>query len=80
MILRCGELKFQNGRKPILVKMKKSGQNTKVDLPSIGVKTIENLHQANFAGAAFSSGSTIIINQKEVVKLANQYGIFLIGI
>ena len=60
--------------------MKKIGQNIKADLPSLGVQTIHNLHQANFAGIAIEAGSSLIINQKEVIKLANEYGLFLVGI
>jgi DUF1009 family protein len=80
LIERCGKVQFPNGRKPVLVKMKKAGQNTKVDLPSLGVQTIENLHKAGFAGIAVEAGSALIINQKEVIRVANEYGVFLVGI
>lgn len=79
LIERCGALQMKIGRSAVLVKMKKINQNTKVDLPSLGVKTIENLYRAGFAGMAAQAGSSLIINQKEVVRLANQYGLFLIG-
>jgi len=62
------------------VKMKKAGQTTKIDLPSIGISTIENLHQAGFAGVAVEAEASIIINQKEVIGLSDKYGIFVIGI
>lgn len=80
LIARCGALKFENGRKPILIKMKKIGQNTKVDLPSLGVSTIRNLNQAGFAGVIVEADSSLIINQKEVIKQADEYGLFLLGI
>ena len=80
LINRCGNLQLKIGSKPVLVKIKKSGQNTKVDLPSLGVETIHNLHKSNFAGVALEAKSSLIINKEEVLKLANQYDIFLIGI
>ena len=80
LIERSGNLQFKIGRKPVLIKMKKIGQNIKADLPSLGVQTIHNLHKANFAGIAVEAGSSLIINQKEVIRLANEYGLFLVGI
>lgn len=80
LIKRCKEIKFQNGTKPILVKMKKQNQNTKIDLPALGVSTIENLADAGFAGVAVQANYCLIINQKEVIKLANEKGIFVLGI
>lgn len=77
---RCEEIQLKTGKKPVLIKMKKANQNTKIDLPSLGVNTIENLHRANFAGVALEAGSSIIINQKEVIKLADAYGLFVIGV
>ena len=80
LIARCGALKFKTGRTPILIKMKKVGQNNKIDLPSLGVATIENLARNNFAGIVIEAGSTLIINQKEVIKSANQSRLFILSI
>ena len=60
--------------------MKKSGQNRKVDLPAFGLETIKNLVKNNFSGAALEAGSCMIINKKEVIKYANKYGIFILGV
>ena len=80
LIKRSKKLQFDSGSKAILIKMKKSGQNRKVDLPAFGLETIKNLVKNNFAGAAFEAGSCMIINKKEVIKYANKYGIFILGV
>ena len=80
LISRSGKVQFPKGRKPILIKMKKLGQNTAVDLPSIGIKTIENLHQNNFAGLAIEAGASLILDKQQVIKLADQYKLFIIGL
>ncbi|MFT6333075.1 MAG: DUF1009 family protein [Lentimonas sp.] len=80
LIKRCADLKLEKGEKPILVKMKKQNQSTKIDLPALGVQTIENLIESGFAGVVVQADFCLIINQKEVVKLADEKGIFLIGV
>lgn len=80
LIKRCKDLQFKQGSKMVLVKMKKQNQNTKIDLPALGVQTIENLANSGFAGVAVQANYCLIINQKEVIKLADEKGIFVIGI
>jgi hypothetical protein len=79
LIKRCKDLQFPDGRKAILVKMKKQNQSTKIDMPALGVDTIENLNHSGFAGIAVQSGACLIINHKEVIRLANSYELFVVG-
>lgn len=79
LIERCSESK-RDGPEGILVKMRKTNQEVRVDLPTIGPDTIKKLHEAGFRGAAIEAQGTIILNKPEVIELANQYGIFLIGV
>ncbi|MDA7705005.1 UDP-2,3-diacylglucosamine diphosphatase LpxI [Rickettsiales bacterium] len=80
LIKRSKKIQLEGGSKPILVKMKKKNQNKKVDLPAFGIKTVKNLVQNNFAGAALEAGSCLIINKKEVTEYANKNGIFILGV
>ncbi len=79
LITRCSEYK-RKGKNPILVKLRKPQQDMRVDLPTIGIKTIENAHNSGFSGIAIHTGNTLIVNQEEVVKLANKYKMFIKGI
>lgn len=80
LIKRCADIKYKNGDKPILVKIKKDNQTRKIDLPTIGPDTIEQLYEAGFAGIAFDSKNCIILSVEKVIDLANKYSLFLYGI
>lgn len=80
LIERCKNLKYDIGTKPVLVKMKKSRQTKKIDLPSIGIDTIEQLHNSRFAGIAVDSSNCLVINITKVLNLAEKYSIFIYGI
>ncbi|MBP5698851.1 MAG: UDP-2,3-diacylglucosamine diphosphatase LpxI [Alphaproteobacteria bacterium] len=79
LILRCADYK-RKGKAPILVKLRKPQQDLRLDLPTIGINTIENAHQSGLKGLAVHAGNTLIVDEPEVIKLANKYGIFIKGI
>ena len=60
----------------ILIKTSKPQQDLRMDLPVIGVKTIENLHHHNFRGLVIEADRTIVLNPKEVLKKVDKYGLF----
>lgn len=79
LIARCKELKLgEEGG--VLIKIKKTTQDTRIDLPAIGPDTIKQMHQASFKGIALEVGNSIILNKEETIALANQLDIFIIGI
>ncbi len=80
LIERCGQLKYTTGRKPILVKIKKSKQTRKIDLPAIGEDTVTQVKQAGFAGIAIDSDNGLIINKEATIQSANRNKIFINGI
>lgn len=79
LIARCTDTSFK-GRSGVLVKAKKPGQETRVDLPAIGPRTVENCHKAGLSGIAVEAGGSIIIDRKEVIALADKLGLFVIGV
>lgn len=79
LIRRCGAYK-RKGDGPVLVKLRKTTQDMRVDLPTIGLNTIENAHQAGLKGLAVHASNALIVNQEQVIQLANKYKMFLIGI
>ncbi|MFL1780931.1 hypothetical protein ABSA28_00641 [Candidatus Hepatincolaceae symbiont of Richtersius coronifer] len=80
MILRSKSLLKKNGSKGILIKLKKPGQEDKVDLPVIGDLTIVEARKAGLGGIIVEAQNSIILNQEKLKKLADKYGIFVIGI
>lgn len=79
LIKRSGNYR-RKGDGGVLVKLRKPNQDMRIDLPTIGVKTIENAHESGLCGVAVHAGNTLIVDEKEVIKLANKYKMFVIGI
>jgi len=80
LIERCGELKYTTGRKPVLVKIKKTEQTRKVDLPAIGEDTIIQLSNAGFAGIALDYKNGLVINRDKTINTADKNRVFIYGI
>ena len=79
LIKRCGSYQ-RRGVGGILIKLRKPQQDMRIDLPTIGTKTIENLYAAGLRGVAIHAGNALVVNEEEVIKLADKYGIFVMGI
>ena len=79
LIERCASLK-REGSGGVLVKMAKTTQNKKIDLPTIGPETIDGLKKAGFVGIAAEAKVTQVIDFEQTVKLANEMGLFIVEI
>jgi DUF1009 family protein len=79
LIERCGLLR-RNDKSGVLIKAHKPQQETRVDLPAIGPETIEKVHSCGFAGIAVEAGGSLIIDKENVIKKADELGIFLTGV
>ncbi|MBO4519665.1 MAG: UDP-2,3-diacylglucosamine diphosphatase LpxI [Alphaproteobacteria bacterium] len=79
LIKRCKDLK-REGVGGVLVKMKKPQQEKRVDLPTIGVQTIVNAHEAGLRGIAVQAGNTLVADRQAVVKKADELGMFIVGV
>jgi DUF1009 family protein len=85
MLARCRELRA-NGRikirdkSGVLVKAPKPGQDRRLDLPSIGPRTIELAAEAGLAGVAVEAGGVIAANIEEIVRIADKTGLFIVGL
>ena len=77
-IERAGQLCRAGGWS--LVKVAKPQQDMRFDVPTIGVTTIENLHKAGARVLAIEAGKTILLDQPEVVALADRYGLSIVAI
>jgi len=79
LIARCGDLK-RKGSKGVLVKLCKTQQDTDLDLPTIGIKTLRAIHDAGFGGIVLHAGKSLMINQEELVSFANAHHLYIVGI
>jgi hypothetical protein len=67
-------------REGVLVKLSKPGQERRVDLPTIGVETVERVAAAGLAGIAVEAGGALIADVDAVAQAADRKGIFVIGL
>ena len=78
LIKRCRNTVSDYG-KPILIKIKKPGQDRRVDLPTIGVRTVQPAAECGFSGIVVETGQTLVVDLAKVTKMADQCGLFVIG-
>jgi hypothetical protein len=67
------------GRSGVLVKLPKPTQERRVDLPTIGTRTVERAAAAGLAGIAVEAGGAIIADADEVARVADALGLFVLG-
>jgi len=77
-IERAGQLCRAGGW--TLVKVAKPRQDMRFDVPTIGVTTIDNLHKAGARVLAIEANRTIVIDQPDVVALADRYGMTIVAL
>jgi DUF1009 family protein len=77
-IRRAGELCPQGGF--TVVKVAKPQQDMRFDVPTIGIGTIESLARAGASCLAIEAGKTIIVDEPEVIALADRHGIAIVSI
>lgn len=79
LIRRCGELR-RDGPGGVLVKTAKPQQDRRYDLPAIGPDTFPSLVQAGLRGVALEAGSSLLIEREKTIALANEAGLFIVGV
>ena len=79
MLKRCGALSSSQRRGAVLVKRPKPGQELRIDLPAIGPETLRCAYEAGFSGVAIEADVALIIDRDEMVRFADEHGIFVYG-
>jgi DUF1009 family protein len=64
----------------VLAKVAKPIQEERVDLPTIGLATIEGADRAGLAGIVGIAGKTIVIDRAAVSAAADAAGLFVAGL
>lgn len=64
----------------VLVKCAKPQQDRRVDLPTVGVTTVENAAAAGLAGIAVEAGAALMVDADATAAAADRLGLFLIGL
>ncbi len=85
MLARCAGLrqwgsKSDNRKVGVLVKCPKPGQEKRIDMPTIGVQTIDNVADAGLAGIAVSADDVLLAGKEDVIQRAAERDIFVVGV
>jgi DUF1009 family protein len=67
------------GRGGVLVKLAKSIQDLRIDLPTIGLKTIEQMRESNLSALIIEAERSITLEPQELVEAANNAGIAILA-
>ncbi len=85
MLSRCADLKQwgskdENRKIGVLVKCPKPGQEKRIDMPTIGVQTIDNVADAGLAGIAVSAEAVLFAGREDIIRRAAERDIFVVGV
>lgn len=64
----------------VLAKAPKPIQETRVDLPTIGLATLRGVARAGLAGIAGEAGRLLVLDREAVIALADELGLFILGV
>lgn len=79
LLERCAEL-HRGGPGGVLVKVRKPQQDLRVDLPTIGVRTVDRAAAAGLRGIAVQAGGALVVDRPAVVSAADAGGLFVVGV
>jgi DUF1009 family protein len=77
MIERAGTLVKVGGW--TLIKVANKQQDMRMDVPTVGVTTIEKLHAARAGCVVLEAGKTVLLEKQKVLELADRYKIAIVG-
>ena len=70
----------RQGAGGVFVKRAKTGQDLRVDLPTIGPATVQAVLAAGLSGICLQAGRVIVLHRAEVVALADAAGLAIWGV
>lgn len=69
----------ENARRGVLVKRPKPIQDRRIDLPTIGLPTLEGAARAGLSGIAVEAGGALVMQREALVRRADELGMFVYG-
>lgn len=79
LIRRCGEYR-RKGDGGVLVKLRKPQQDMRIDLPTIGPRSVRRAQESGLRGIVVHAGNGLIVDEAETIRLADKAGLFIMGI
>ena len=75
MLRKCKSKKFKN--KGVLVKFPKKKQDLRVDLPTVGLKTLTQCKSAGLKGIVLKSKRNVFLERKKCINYSNKNKMFI---
>ena len=75
MLRKCKSKKFKN--KGVLVKFPKKKQDLRVDLPTVGLKTLTQCKSAGLKGIVLKSKRNVFLEREKCINFANKNKMFI---
>tara|TARA_B100000287_G_C20487446_1_gene723682 strand:+ start:72 stop:863 length:792 start_codon:yes stop_codon:yes gene_type:complete len=75
MLHQCKSKKYKN--KGVLVKFPKKKQDLRIDLPTVGLKTLIQCRSAGLKGIVLKSKQNVFLDKKKCIRFANKNKIFI---
>ncbi len=72
-------IRNNNLKNKILIKMPKSKQDLRVDLPTFGLDTLKDCKKANIKGIVVKAGQHIFLDKRKGLQFANKNNIFVMA-
>jgi len=79
LIRSCGEYR-RKGDGGVLVKLRKPQQDMRIDLPTIGPRSVSRAQESGLRGIVVHAGNGLIVDEAETIRLADKAGLFIMGI
>jgi hypothetical protein len=79
LMRRCKDYR-RKGKGGVLVKLRKPKQDMRIDLPTIGPRSVERAHETGLVGLVVHAGNGLIVDEEQTLSLADKYGMFIIGV
>ena len=72
----------KNHKRPsgVFAKMTKPGQDLRIDIPAIGVDTVNAVAAAKLRGIIVNTKTCFVVDKDAVIKRANELKIFIVAI
>ncbi len=72
-------IRNNNLKNKLLIKMPKSKQDLRVDLPTFGLDTLKDCKKANIKGIVVKAGQNIFLDKRKGLQYANKNNIFVMA-
>ena len=77
MLKRCKSKRFK--KKGVLVKFPKKMQDLRIDLPTVGLKTLKQCKLAGLKGIVIKSKQNVFLERKKCINFANKNKMFIVA-